>query len=305
MRQVLYNSAAYRLRFEYPPDWSASTVTSVKLTVTDTSATELLAATTCTQFTANTINGATSAGASSLILTTAVSYSPVEGDLFTIAASASGPSETVECLYYASATKTMTLKQDMRYAHATGTAIYGRFCYHDMVTTSTSTFTKALQMILSWQAYASTALAYPAVTERAEITSLTYGGNDMAGRFALLYPRENRVITANDALFTDYFAEAKKQLSIELRGRGLMMDRVVDQERLDPSLLTLTRYLVTLGGGDDWETERNVALNEYARQFEILCSEPIWTDENLDGAQDDDEIDDHSKEQLLNSERAI
>jgi hypothetical protein len=283
MRQVLYNSAGYRLRFEYPPSWAAATVTSTKITVTDLSATELLAATACTQFTANTLSAATSAGDNSLVLSNAVAYSPVEGDLFEIAASSNGPSEVVECLYYTSATKTMTLREDMRYAHAASSAINGRFCYYDIVTTVIATFTKSLQMVLSWQPYASTALAYPAAIERAEIAAYVFDSGDIESSVRLRYPREYQVITANGVnRFADYYNDAKRELRARLKNKVLFMDRVVDQEALTPTFVALIRYMVTLTGGDDWTAEQIVALAEYTRQFNELITSPIWEDYNQD-----------------------
>jgi hypothetical protein len=127
----------------------------------------------------------------------------------------------------------------------------------------------------------------------------------LEGRFKLVYPREYRIITSENSEFADYAAEVRKQLSTSLWVRGLAMERVIDQERITPCLMAFIRYLVVLAGGDDMQNEYEKALVEYNRQFEALCSAPIWADEDQDGAEDADEIDDHSAWQMLNSERGI
>jgi len=57
MRQITYNLATNSLRFEYPEEWNPKTVSAVTLTILDLDATELLAASAVTLFTATTLDG--------------------------------------------------------------------------------------------------------------------------------------------------------------------------------------------------------------------------------------------------------
>lgn len=308
MLQIPYSASAYTLRLEFPGQWNPATVASVKISVADLGGTSLLSATTATRFTTNTQSGALSAGGSMLTLTTAIGagISPTPGDRFWIAPSSSGPGEMVECLYYDATNKYIYLTDDLRYAHATGTSIYGAFVYYAINVSTTTTFIKSLQMVVTWQPYNSTPLVcYPAITERAEISSVEFASMDLENRFSFRYQREYRVIEASGHGFQEWATDAKRELEIELFNRGLEINRIVDQTKLEPLTLSKLRHMVTLSGGDDWTAEREAAFAEYQRQFNLLVETPIWGDKNQDGIEDDSEVDDYGAAQLLNSERGI
>jgi len=309
MRQIPYDSASYRVRLEYPSEWLPSAVDKVTFAAADLSATALLVATEAKIFTANTQNGALAAGDTMLTLTTVIGIrvAPSTGDRFYIAASAAGPAEVVECQYYDSTNRYIYLTEDLRYAHSTGTGIYGCFAYHDFNVGTEATFTKGLQMVFTWQPYKTTGtvIAYPSVTERAEISTIEYGGADFENTFSFRYAREYRVIESSGHFFSEWASDARKELDAALYSRGLQMARVVDQRKIDPALKAKLRHMVTLTGGDDWEAEREAAFAEYNRQFEILTATPIWTDQDMDAAEDDEEVDDHSGGQMMNGERGI
>lgn len=301
MRQIPYGSSSHRLYLSYPEDWDVANVKTVTVAVSDLGGNSLLTATACTRFANNTTASALTRGADYIALQSALTgASPVEDDLFLLASSASGPREIVACSYYDAANKYIYTKDETRYAHASGVAVYGVYCFYDADFSDTDDYPKSKQLVLTWTPDAG---GVP-VVERAEIAAAKVGIG-IESTFAVRYPREYRSILANSESFADYIAIVREELGIALANRGLMMHRVVDQERLKPVTIALCRYMVTLSGGDDWATEVALAEKEYSRQFEALCSAPIWADEDQDGIEDDDEVDDHSAWQMLNSERGI
>jgi hypothetical protein len=48
-----------------------------------------------------------------------------------------------------------------------------------------------------------------------------------------------------------------------------------------------------LSGGDAFATERESAWEAYLRSEESLCSQPIWTDDNHDLVEAEDEVQTH------------
>jgi hypothetical protein len=128
------------------------------------------------------------------------------------------------------------------------------------------------------------------VTERAEIATIELGAADFEPRFERLYPTTYARLKAHNAAMADFHTEALLQLKIGLRSRGLLPDRIIDQDMVMPSLLSLARLLAITDGGDDYEVEYERATKEYQSNFEMLCGMPLWTDDDQDEIRDDNEI---------------
>lgn len=299
MRQIPYNNSAATTRFEYPPNWDAQTITGINIQITNLEGSDLLAATAATLWTATTLASAAAVGDSTITLT-AATLSP--GDRLEIAASASGPKEQIEVQSYNSSTKVVTLARDLRYAHANSTAVKGLFATYDLDTSTVATWPKSEQVLLIWIPAGSDDLPHH---ERGEIASFDFAIPDFEQRFRVLYPTEAMVLARRDDGFRKHCLETMKQLRIHLWSRGLHLERVQNTEVVAPCALSLARLLVVNGGGDKLAHEQDAALNEFTRNFEILCSNPIWVDSDQDNAREDDEIDDYSGTQLMGSERSI
>ncbi len=299
MRQIEYNNAAFSLRFEFPGDWLAQTITGVTLGVKDTSGNELLAAAACTLLDAGgtnafQINGATEKDDNTFIIELTGGGSlptPVSGDRLDIAASASGPAEEVTVLHYNSATFTVTTDVDLRYDHGDNTSVVGKYCTYDLDTSTVADWTKSKQIVLTWTPDTDDIPC----KERGEIVISEFSIPGFNERFSMLHPREYEAAIDPIMRLPTLLEEAHNQLRSELLLRGLAVDRVVDQSQLIPSLMGKVRWLVLLNGDDRYEVERNVAQQEYARQFELLSTAPIWGDDNQDEVRDTDEYEDHAQ----------
>jgi hypothetical protein len=300
-RQIPYNNSAATLRFEYPPNWDAQTITGVNIQITDESGTDLQAAAATTLWTATTLAAAASVGDRTITLT-AATLSP--GDVLEIAASATGAQERVTVDYYNSSTKVATLQRSQTKGHASGTAVKGAFVTYDLDTSTVATWPKTKQVIIKWIPAGSDDHE---VHELGEVSASRFHIPDFEQRFRALYAREARTVSQrkSEAPFADLHFEAMEYLSVSLMSRGMLMERIQDIAKAAPTVLTYARYLVNLDGGDRYTAEIATSLAEHNRQFELLCNLPIWTDDDQDGVKDDAEIDDHSGRQLLGSETAI
>jgi hypothetical protein len=299
-RQIPYNNAAATLRYEYDPSWDPQTITGVTLTVTDLGGSELLAADAATLWTATTLSAASSVGDTTITLT-AATLSP--GDRLSIAASADGPNEEVVVKHYNSSTKVATLTLELKYGHASGTAVKGMWATYDIDTSVVATFPAAKQVRLVWTPAGSDDLAH---TEKGEISIYAAGVPDFEGWMSRNYSVESENVRGRGPnAFEHLHTDAIEELRIDLLDRGLLINRVVDLSVIAPSVYALARLMVVRGGGDNFSHEQTEALKEYTRKFERLCSLAIWTDDNQDGIRADNEIDDHSGAQLMGSENTI
>ena len=57
-----------------------------------------------------------------------------------------------------------------------------------------------------------------------------------------------------------------------------------------PPVIEMMAVLVAAGGGDMWAGEEERALARFDREFERLTALPIWTDDDQDLVQDEDEV---------------
>lgn len=304
MRQIPYNNAAAGLTFDFPSDWDAQSITDVTLGIKNTSGDAMLAATSCTLWAydgAVQINGAVTADENECVieLTGAGTLPvPVPGQRLQIAASAAGPAEEIEVLFYTVATKTITTTRDFRYDHSDNTAIVGLFCTYDLDTSTTTTWLTGRQVVLTWTPDTDDLPC----KERGEVVISEFSVPGFNERFAALYPREYEVAVQHlggvgrpDNRLPMFLDEAHSQLRMELMLRGLDINRVMDQSALVPSLMAKVRWLVLLSGDDRYDAERAVAIKEYSDQLELLSSAPIWGDDNQDEIRDRDEYEDHSQ----------
>ena len=295
MRQIQYNNSAFGLRLEWPSDWDAGSITDVTVGVKDTNGTELLAATSMTLWSSVVVqlDGAVTALSNTLTLEP---NNPVEsvpaltaGDRLLILHSAAGPPEEVVVNAYNSADDSVILERDLRFGHSDHAVVVGLFSTYDLDTSDTDDFSLNKQLVFTWTPDTDD-LPFK---ERGEIVISELGVPEFNERFAHLYPREYDAVMHPEPRLATFINEARLHLGIELSSRGLDINRVVDQELIIPSLMAKTRWLILLDGDDGYDTEREVALGEYQRVFELLCINPIWSDTNQDEVKSEEEYMSH------------
>jgi hypothetical protein len=289
MRQIAYNNAAFTIPFEYPSEWDVASITGVNVSIDSNAGTALVASTAATIYTATTLYSSVAVGDAFVVLAVGAS-APQPGRQYKISASSAGPAELITCHHYDSSLRYLYTNNDIRYAHSSGTAVKGCYCSYDLNTSTVATYTKGKQLVINWAPAGSDDLP---VKEMARIDGSMFGGADFDRRFKQLYPREYQMALDRDGNIDWLVEESREQLNQTLTSRGLDIDRVVDQNRLMPTTMNLARWLCLLDGGDEWETERKVALDEYVRSLELLCASPIWQDTDQDKVQDDTEVDEH------------
>jgi hypothetical protein len=283
-RQIPYNNSAATLRFEFPPNWVAQTITAVNIQITDLDGADLLAETATTLWTATTLASAASVGDPTVTLT-AGTLSP--GDRLQIAASATGPQESIETQHYNSSSK----------------VVKGLFCTYDLDTSTVATWVKTKQLLIKWIPVGSDDLPYH---EEAEVAVSQLAMADFERRFRFDFPREADIVARKGPLsFQKHHENTLKELGARLGNRGALMNRLQDQASSEDLILALARFKVTRAAGDKWTYENGVAEKEYERQFEIFAADPKWFDDDQDGVRDAAEIDDHSVGQRIGSERCI
>ena len=302
MRQVPYNNSAALLRFEYGQGWDLDNLTGVNLPIKDLAGSTLLASTAATLFTATTLASAAAVGDAYVELDSGHVDNPSPGDRYYIAASSAGPSEVITCRYFDATNHYIYTEHDLREAHSSGAAVKGLYCTYELDTSTTTTWIKNKQMQLIWTPTGSDDL--PA-HERGEIAAFEFVPQDFETSFQALYPREYRIAEKRPGGVTGLYKEAMRQLEIQLKGRGLWLQRSKDQDSAIPAMLATARLLVVNSGGDKWANERDTAQKTFNELFNQLCSKPLWIDADQDDARDDEEIDDYSGAQLMGSERAI
>lgn len=284
MKQIKYDDTT-TLRLEFAPEWDAGTVVDagVNIEVRDTNGTILLAATAATLVAKNSLASDASSGDVSVML------NAIGGEFLPVDRIRIGSTEEMRedrtVMGFNDDTNTLILDTVLDWDHASGVDVYPFFATYALDTTTVATFPKNKQLVISWEPVDVGIAPY---TERAEIAEAgAFAASDFDAEFKELYPREYEDFRAR----LDTVREiSERKLTYRLQSRGLNMNRVVDQQVLMDTLLSLTRYNMIKGNGDDWEFEIGSAKIDYNNDFEDLVSLPIWADDNQDDTKDDDEV---------------
>ena len=280
-REIKYNDASQVLRLEYPNHWAAQSITAVSVAITDTNAGALLASTAATCYTATTLASAASLGAVTATLAgTATALSP--GDRVRLVS----PTEDCTVKSYNSTSKVVTFERALLADHASGSSVSGLWCTYALNTSTVATWPLNLECVVKWTP-ASDDLA---VTELAIVSGMGFGAKAYKERFAAIYPSEYEVAQAR---IEAIYEEARSRIRYRLMGKNLDLDRVVDQEILMPVLIDMMRFLIVNAGGNSWASERESAWATFLMSEDALTSQPIWADDDQDGAQEEDEVQVH------------
>jgi hypothetical protein len=282
MKQLKYDSEN-TLRLEIPPEWKVqNNIQNITVAVKDTSGNSLLSAANTTLYSADTLASAASSGDNTVTLTTGNVLS--FGERIRLYGSGN-TTEDRTVLSYVASTKVVTLSTVLDYDHSASSEVHGLFATYAIDMTDNDVYSKNRQLRIIWT---SSDIKHAPYTELAEVAETSeFSASDFDEEFSALYPREYE--NARERL-TSLRELAERRLGYRLQSRGMNMDRVQDQRVIMDSLLSLTRYLTIQGYGDDWEFEINQAWDQYLRDFEDLCSLPIWVDDNQDEIKTEDEV---------------
>ena len=279
-RVIRYNVSSDTLRLEFPSDWAVASISGVNIKINDSAGGALLASTAATLYTATTLAAAATAGDRTITLHSGAT-NVTTGDRLRI------EDDDCEVQSYNSTSKVATLKRSLMSSHASGVAVRGLWCTYALNTSTVATWYQGLECTVVWSPAGSADLPY---TERCAIESQGLGVPEYRERFAALYPSEFEIA---EARLDSVYAEAVIRLNYRLSGRGMNINRVVDQAILFPAILDYMRWLIVLAGGNAFASEREAAWASYLQSEESLCSQPVWVDDDGDLAQEDEEVQVH------------
>jgi len=280
-REIKYNDSAQVLRLEYPSHWRAESITAVALVVTNDDAGSLLASTAATCYTATTLASAASLGAVTATLA-AGAGNLAAGDRIRLVT----PTEDCTIKSYNTTSKVATFERALLADHASGSSVYGLWCTYSLDTSTVATWPLNLECVAKWTPNSDDLM----LTELCIVSGMGFGAKAYKERFAAIYPSEYEVAQAR---IESIYEEARSRMKYRLAGKNLNIDRVIDQEILMPVLMDMMRFLVVNSGGSSWATERESAWATFLMSEDTLTSQPIWADDDQDGAADEAEVQIH------------
>ena len=149
MRQINYNDANQVVRFEFPAEWDASAISGLTLQIADKDATELAAAASVTIYTATSIDDSDGVSAYSYEITLDSAAGNLEhGDPLWITGVEG--SEYGRVAGYDSTNKVVTLEEHLKFAHEDDDAVYARWAYITVDTSTVATFPAGLVCVFTW-----------------------------------------------------------------------------------------------------------------------------------------------------------
>lgn len=287
IKQIKYNASSFILRFEFPDDWAAASVTGVNIAITDAGGSSLLASTAATLYTPVALASAASRGDATVTLG-GTPGALSRGDRLLIAASAAGRDEIVEVDSYNSSTKVVSLRHTIQEDHTTTTALYPCWCTYDLDTSTTATWAAGTECTVLWTPDTGD---HP-VTELYVIGKTDFGSSETIDRFRVQYPS---MYQARDRSgIEDIEREARERVWMHCKARNFDLNRLTDQTLMVPSVVEMMANLIASGGGDAAEYEQASTWERFTREFELFSSLTVWTDDNQDLIQDEEEVQKHS-----------
>ena len=237
-------------------------------------------------FTATTLDGAIVAGARSAVLTDDLDTNEIFAGMGAWLGSVDdGPLEQVVVLSRATATKTVTFKEPVKYGHADDVAFHPSRLLYDL--TSTHTATKATAYRALW--------TYQSVAEGAGVDILGESLFDVvvspfviAENPMLLQAHiPNHVRAAIDTIAMEDIKEAAVDgIKMDLRRALLVPANVVDREQFELALVFRIRAILATRAfqtNPALERAMTVAWDAYQGEFDrVMAARLAWYDENGD-----------------------
>jgi len=286
MRQLPYASSAAPLRFLFPEEWDPKLVTAVSLTVNDRDADELIAAANATLYTATTLDVDADRFAQQLTLVAGAGNLDID-DPILIEGVAGDEIRRVEG--FDDTNKIARLERILDKDHEAGDTVRGLFGDISVNLSTVTTFTKGLVVTLVWTP---TGHGLP-ITEQAQIAASALDLMGLRQEFKDVYPRAYDAFTLDVDKLDGIAAIAERRVARDLRAENLDIQRVVDQDEIRDAVMAQMTIIWLLNGDDDKEYELKVLSGEYGRQLASIMALPIWTDDDQDGIEDEEEFSDH------------
>lgn len=293
MRTLRSGSAAVLLPFDYPAGWSAVDLAGLELTVRRADTGEVLIEAQEVELPPVWVLAADANRYTTEIMIELPEepeeppeepppafIHPEPGDRLFLWGSTGG--EFVFVRGYAVDTGVVTLERVLNESYLAGCEAYGLTVTPEIDVSDTDEFPRGLRVYLEWIPEGTGA----PVSEEAEIE--TYRQED-PGAFRRyvesISPRVYRGVTHPVDRFNDVYAAAQEALRVELVSANVDISRVMDSTILRPCL----RYLMALIWSEDCDQDLGDEVKTwtagYTRAFKMLMSNPIWTDNDGDGAQ--------------------
>lgn len=280
--KILYGDNDFEIRRECPSNYPL--ITAGKITVLDDAGNTLQAAASFTVPTATTLNGATTAGAESIVYT---GQTWASGDLIQIG-SAGEPAERRRIVTVNTTTKVITLDRYLDFAHATGGAIAAAFWTYSLDASGTD-YANLERGTILWSTFTpEDAIPF---TDEFVIVKQQAAPAAIASKFRVRFPH----IASLAATFTtdeweQYENDAADAVRWDFSNRGRDITRLVNSGSLDELYMLKTAYLLALGGGsEEWAGEIVRQHDAYQERFEMFIASPFWTDDDQDNVRDDEE----------------
>ncbi len=286
MKQLRYNATTV-IRFEFPAEWDAESLTGLTLTINDNAGAELLAAANATLWTQTTISADADRFASTLTLATGADDLDA-GDPILLCGIAGNEIHRVK--EYDSANLVPTLERILDNDHDSGDEIWGLFATRSVVTTTVATYPAGKVVTFVWTP---TGTGQP-VTELYQIAVSALDIEGLQKRFSRLYPRAYESFTKPINRLDDMVIEAELQVRQELLSRGFDIQRLVDSEIIAPVLMAKMAFLWTFDGDEQIKDERDFYAQQYDTQIGVIENLPVWIDQNQDGVDDEGESTTHN-----------
>lgn len=285
MTQIPYSSSAAPVRLEYPEEWDPAAITGLTLTVTDRGGATLLAATSVTRYTATSLNGDVDQFASSIVLDSGASNLSIGDPLLIVGILGR---EKVRVRGFDTATKTAELEAILQNEYDDGDSVYGCFADYSLDVSTVATFTAGMIINLIWTPTGTGG----AFTQQAQIaaTSLEIAG--LRQYVADKYPRAYKSFSDPADKFDRMAKIAEDELTVELLASNppIAIQRIVNTDLVKASVAARMALDWAIAGDDNMEDERKVIGGEYEKHLGWLRQSVVWTDDDMDGIEDDGEL---------------
>jgi hypothetical protein len=276
----------------FPPTWDPSVITALTLKVADRSGNELMASTAADLYTATTLDADALRYADTVTLDAAAEdLSP--GDVIRIVGSSGYEDRTVKG--YDSISKVAILEQIIDNEYADGDSVYRLSAPVTVDFTDTNVYPAGQQLLLTWTP-TGTGAPFTQLAEIAPTIQLDIEGFEVG--FKALFRRAYEGLKEPEDRLDTVFEEAQKSLRRELISRRLDVTRVMDQDVMEPCLRLLCAIYWARGGelsdnNPNLKDELAEWRLDYKAEFELLCKNPIWVDDDIDDIQDPGETTSH------------
>lgn len=287
MRQLRYNDNANSIKFLFPPEWDPKLVSAVNLQVTDNDAVVLLADDPVTLYTATTLDAAAARFASSVTLDSGAGDLDI-GDPVLIAGDLGD--EIVFVKGYDADNQILTTEETLNSAHEAADAVYGAFGTYTLDTTVVDTFKAGLIVTLRWTP---TGVGVP-ITKLAQIAKVSFDLTGLERDFKDHYWRAYDDMKNPIDKFTRMASFAEKEVTDDLLGQGLHIQRLTDQDKLRPLIMAKMALNWTLNGDENKLDEHEKYGLNYSNKFDRVLQWPLWQDLDQDLVEDESEVSSHN-----------